>query len=307
MGGKPVMHVGLFWMEQWLKALSEANSPAGPAAAAPGSATGDEPTLEAEKARQLAARLEAELAELRAEGERAVAALDSRIAALAREVTDERAARTAVQAERDQANADLTDARRLSARLEAELAELRSEGTETIARHEVRIRDLARELAEKRDALDRSRQELTQAQATLAQVREAMIKAEAGLAERDTEIARLRQSVETAASSSATPAPVAADEPGGLEVHFRKPADWSEPVYLHFWNAEPPVRATAWPGVPMTPEGDGWYVHRLDGIGAASLVFNDGGPHKTGDLYRGRSGWLDADGRWSDRKPVRRR
>ena len=60
-----------------------------------------------------------------------------------------------------------------------------------------------------------------------------------------------------------------------LVLHFRKPADWAPSVSVHFWDTRPQANASTWPGVRMTAEDDDWFVHRLSGIEAASLVFND--------------------------------
>ncbi|MCX8128648.1 MAG: starch-binding protein, partial [Clostridia bacterium] len=47
----------------------------------------------------------------------------------------------------------------------------------------------------------------------------------------------------------------------GLTVHFKKPADWSSEVRIHYWNLTPSSipNSGSWPGILMTPEADGWY------------------------------------------------
>ena len=87
-----------------------------------------------------------------------------------------------------------------------------------------------------------------------------------------------------------------------LVIHFKRPIAWRDTVYLHYWAAVPGNRETAWPGLAMTDEGDGWHVARLAGITAASLVLSDGAGHQTADLRRDREGWLAA-GRWHDARP----
>jgi glycosidase len=87
-----------------------------------------------------------------------------------------------------------------------------------------------------------------------------------------------------------------------LVVHFHRPADWQGTVYVHCWSTTPSSFETAWPGLAMTDEGDGWHVARLPGVAAASLVFSDGRGRQTGDLRRDREGWFAA-GRWHDRRP----
>ncbi|MEM1271161.1 MAG: alpha-amylase family glycosyl hydrolase, partial [Bacteroidota bacterium] len=59
----------------------------------------------------------------------------------------------------------------------------------------------------------------------------------------------------------------------GLTVHFKKPASWSAP-YVHYFNTDPDVGATTWPGVAMTSEGCDWYSYTIAGTGSAGLVFN---------------------------------
>jgi glycosidase len=85
-----------------------------------------------------------------------------------------------------------------------------------------------------------------------------------------------------------------------LIVRFKKPAGWAAPVNIHFWDtSQGSGGGTAWPGVPMTAEEDGWYVYRWPGVAAASMVFNDGQGRQTGNLRREECGRY-ADGRWSD-------
>nr|VFK68250.1 MAG: Glycosidase [Candidatus Kentron sp. UNK]VFK73495.1 MAG: Glycosidase [Candidatus Kentron sp. UNK] len=87
-----------------------------------------------------------------------------------------------------------------------------------------------------------------------------------------------------------------------LVLHFQKPADWADTVCIHCWNAQG-GSDTAWPGVPMTAEGNGWFRHEFHGVASASVVFHDGQGKQTGDLHRDRAGWLVADGAWHDKQP----
>jgi glycosidase len=90
-----------------------------------------------------------------------------------------------------------------------------------------------------------------------------------------------------------------------LVIHFKKPATWAETVHIHWWDVRPGGGGTTWPGIAMTPAGDGWLVHRFDGIEAASFVISDGQGRQTGDLRRERPGWYDAaNGGWSDTAPA---
>jgi glycosidase len=88
-----------------------------------------------------------------------------------------------------------------------------------------------------------------------------------------------------------------------LVVHCLKPADWAEPVRVHYWGTRPTSGGTAWPGTPMEAEGGGWYRIRLDGIAAARLVFTDGHGRQSADLQRDREGWYDPAQGWSDARP----
>nr|VFK53156.1 MAG: Alpha amylase, catalytic domain [Candidatus Kentron sp. TC] len=87
-----------------------------------------------------------------------------------------------------------------------------------------------------------------------------------------------------------------------LVLHFQKPADWADTVRIHCWNTRGAFD-TAWPGVPMIAEGNGWFKHELHGVASASVVFHDGHGKQIGDLHRDRAGWLAADGAWRDLPP----
>ncbi len=82
-----------------------------------------------------------------------------------------------------------------------------------------------------------------------------------------------------------------------LIIYFHKPTDWANTVHIHYWNTQPGAQASTWPGVPMTADADGWFIHRIKGITAANLVFNDNSWHQTGDLRREGSGFY-ANGHW---------
>ena len=89
-----------------------------------------------------------------------------------------------------------------------------------------------------------------------------------------------------------------------LIIHVQKPADWAEPLHVHFWDARPGGVSSTWPGLEMSREGGGWYVYRFRGVQAARMVFNDGQGRQTRDLYRDHEGWLEADGQWSDSRSL---
>jgi glycosidase len=88
----------------------------------------------------------------------------------------------------------------------------------------------------------------------------------------------------------------------GLTVHFKKPADWAEPVNIHYWETGS-SGGTVWPGVPMAAEGDGWYSYSFESAAAASFVFNDGRGRQTSNLRRETGGWYDG-GRWFEQQSV---
>ncbi|HYN39749.1 MAG TPA: starch-binding protein, partial [Rhodospirillales bacterium] len=83
-----------------------------------------------------------------------------------------------------------------------------------------------------------------------------------------------------------------------LTIHFRKPADWAEPVRIHYWDTRPAGASTTWPGVAMTWDREDWWRITLAGIEAAAMVFNDSAGRQTGNQWREGDGWLDTDGRW---------
>jgi len=91
-----------------------------------------------------------------------------------------------------------------------------------------------------------------------------------------------------------------------LTVYFRRPADWADTLNIHYWDTVPESSGTTWPGVPMTPDAEGWCVFRLRGIEAASIVFNDGRGRQTQDSRRTQDGWFDSDGQWYDHSPDSR-
>jgi hypothetical protein len=88
-----------------------------------------------------------------------------------------------------------------------------------------------------------------------------------------------------------------------LIVYFKKPADWADTLQIHFWDTRPPAAMIDWPGVPMSDDGNGWFVYRFDGISTARLLFHDNRGRQTQDLQRDRLGWYTLDGGWFDHNP----
>ncbi len=267
----PSYNFATFWVEQWLKFLS---------------AAGAWPAVDRES-------LDAQLAELRAGADKVELELKS--------VADERLTLRrdlAAAEEGAQATADaLAEARSELAQARERADEERRQLTEEIGRlqrHLAEAEAAATAAADQRRALEADRDRLTgerdQLAAELDQVRQA---ADAERLRLDAEMGDLRQ-----ADEAATPPEPASAAAAGLAVHFKKPDDWAEPLFVHYWDDG---RRTAWPGKPMIAEGEGWFHSVLTDVQRATLVFNDNGGHQTGDLERGSEGWYD--GSWHDRKP----
>ena len=88
-----------------------------------------------------------------------------------------------------------------------------------------------------------------------------------------------------------------------ITIHFQRPADWVEPVMIHFWGRMPRNHATDWPGLPMSPvpERPGWHCYRFKDTNRVHLVFSDGHGRQSADLVRERDGWFSFDTHWQDR------
>lgn len=71
---------------------------------------------------------------------------------------------------------------------------------------------------------------------------------------------------------------------GNVIVHFRRPAGWSNNPNTYFWNPDPSVSVPAWPGSPMTDEGNGWFVFTINGAKCANIIFNNNSTPQTADL-----------------------
>ncbi len=86
-------------------------------------------------------------------------------------------------------------------------------------------------------------------------------------------------------------------------VSFYKPASWGSGINIYWYNAVPAgsLPSPAWPGVPMTNNGDGWYTYTFSNATAATIIFNDGS-NQSVDSYRDKNGWY-MDGVWYDTKP----
>jgi alpha-amylase len=104
-----------------------------------------------------------------------------------------------------------------------------------------------------------------------------------------------------APSSDAADSSLSAD----LRLHFRKPRTWTNTASprVHYWQVMPPGPAdTTWPGVALTPEGNGWFGVTIQRAASAHLIFNNNPSPQTADLFRAGEGWYD-DGTWYDSNP----
>lgn len=85
----------------------------------------------------------------------------------------------------------------------------------------------------------------------------------------------------------------------GLTIHLK--STWSTPK-IYFWNVTPAGSAATWPGVTMTPEGNGWYVYTIPNETCANIIFSNNGASQTADLSRCNEGWYE-NGNWSSTLP----
>jgi peptidoglycan/xylan/chitin deacetylase (PgdA/CDA1 family) len=89
----------------------------------------------------------------------------------------------------------------------------------------------------------------------------------------------------------------------GVIVHFKKPAGWGG-AHVHYWDAVPGGLASAWPGVAMQPEGNGWYVHHFKDQTAVKLLFNANQAPQTADMnVTAAESWYDDRDDWWDMDP----
>ncbi len=84
----------------------------------------------------------------------------------------------------------------------------------------------------------------------------------------------------------------------GLTIGFVKPDSWGDNINLYYWNAEN-APGVGWPGVAMTPLGNGEYQFQFPvNVTAADLIFNDGAS-QTDNLYRNSDGCYVVNG-WEE-------
>ncbi|HAS86740.1 MAG TPA: hypothetical protein DCS31_08100 [Candidatus Competibacteraceae bacterium] len=88
-----------------------------------------------------------------------------------------------------------------------------------------------------------------------------------------------------------------------LTVYFKKPIDWANVLYIHFWDTRPHAPIIDWPGVLMTEQKNHWFAYRFMGVTSTRLLFHDGHGRQTSDLQRDHPGWYTLDGGWFDQNP----
>lgn len=253
-------------------------------------------------AQQECNRLQAELTQLHAEAARDRKGCDDRLAELTRAAEDserhlqrEQTARSEAQAELERLRGALkkveserTAAQEDTKRLQHQLTEALAEANRDRNDYETRLAAVNRQLAERRPRAAAQDSSLNASESgRRAKSRTRVTNAVAAIVEPD------------AAGPAASSIESAAHD---LELHFKKPADWAETVFVYYWDTDPATEKLQWPGVPLAAEADGWLVHRFSQMRSAHLVFNDNAGKQTQNLYRDRSGWLDADGTWHDDK-----
>ena len=91
-------------------------------------------------------------------------------------------------------------------------------------------------------------------------------------------------------------APVTTD----LTVYFKSDNFTSPSIY--YWNVTPTALTTAWPGVPMMDNGDGWYSYTFENTSCANIIFSNNGSNQTEDLNRCENGWY-YNGVWFEEQP----
>lgn len=80
-----------------------------------------------------------------------------------------------------------------------------------------------------------------------------------------------------------------------ITVFFKKPANWSTNVRIHFFNALPAgsLANSTWPGVAMQKVCGDWYSYTFSGVTSAGIVFNDGAGRQTADLSVTQTNWYN--------------
>lgn len=77
--------------------------------------------------------------------------------------------------------------------------------------------------------------------------------------------------------------PAGAESTGYISIDFYKPADWTDTVNIHLWNAG--SADTQWPGAAMKKVENGKYRYTTTAAGSVDFVINDGSGKQTSDLH----------------------
>ncbi len=80
-----------------------------------------------------------------------------------------------------------------------------------------------------------------------------------------------------------------------ITVYFKRPANWSNTIKIHYWNGVPAgiYAGTTWPGVNMTQVCGDWYKYTFSGITSTNLIFNDGAGKQTANLTATQTAYYD--------------
>nr|WP_315254155.1 starch-binding protein [uncultured Flavobacterium sp.] len=81
-----------------------------------------------------------------------------------------------------------------------------------------------------------------------------------------------------------------------LTVYFKPPTTWTGTPKVHYWNPVPAGSAanSAWPGVAMTADANGFYKYTITGPTSINLIFNNGSSgaaNQTADLLNKADGY----------------
>jgi hypothetical protein len=309
------MFITYYWVDNWLKLMAACAEQMQPLAAEGDVRTALEAELEqlrgalaeSEAAMNAAIRergeLQAELERrrLQAEADRTEQArqLTDSTAAAEKRLGEETARRAAAQAETEAlqrklaaTEAEVQQARAQVQRWREELETLRGENERLAAEvkaHKANVESLRSELGELRGKLKAAPASAADARQPADSNRPPAQEPPSG------EVRKAPKRSRKPAGTRESPA-----GPSGLVLRLCKPAGWSEPVHVYYWNTDPAVAEPAWPGPSMSDEGDGWWAHRIEGARAADMIFSDAAGHQTGNLHRKGSGSLGADGAWVD-------
>lgn len=94
----------------------------------------------------------------------------------------------------------------------------------------------------------------------------------------------------------------------GFTVYFKKPTNWSTPIYIHYTNILPvgSIPSTTLPGVAMTPDCNDWFKFTFPStVTSVDLTFRDAIGNQTG-MLTGVNGNKFYDNGWLPAEPINR-